>query len=122
MKTPERCMCGDTECPSCGPAQGYGSIDQDDVDERAREIAVERLYNDPDEFSEVMDGMSSQEIYEPLRRALKALSERGQWNNSGWIAGVINQLEQVKKILESEQVKNVERFEDEAINQLSEEA
>lgn len=21
----ERCMCGDPECPSCGPAQGFGT-------------------------------------------------------------------------------------------------
>lgn len=23
MRTPEPCLCGATDCPSCGPAQGY---------------------------------------------------------------------------------------------------
>lgn len=121
MRTPERCMCGDTECPSCGPAQGYG-FDQDEVEEMARQIAVERLYSDPDEFSEVMEGIGSREVYKPLREALKVLSERGQWNNDGWMHTAIKRLDEVRQILESEQLRDTERFEDEARIQLSEEA
>lgn len=121
MRTAERCMCGATDCWSCGPAQGYrvGGPSDDEVAERAAEIAIDRLYNDPDEFHEVMEGVGSRDIYKPLQRALKMLSEKKQWNNDGWMHSAINSLQEVAKILEAQQ--DTSRFEDEALNQLLEE-
>jgi hypothetical protein len=126
MKTPERCVCGDTECPSCGTAQGY-TFDQNDVDKLSREIALERLYSetdynddeDVDEFYEAMTILST-DIQDPLRRALQALHERKKWNNDGWMYAAIGHLEEVKKIFDDLQIKDVKRFNYQAINELLE--
>jgi len=39
--TPERCMCGATDCPVCGPLQGYSTSHQPNAHDR--ELALENV-------------------------------------------------------------------------------
>ncbi len=58
-----QCMCGATDCSSCGPAQGFGpededgmstleaegfDLDDDDPDEHAADLAADRYERDLD--------------------------------------------------------------------------
>ena len=118
------CMCGATDCPSCGPAQGYSLScpSAEDVEERAKEIAIEVLYDwDTDEFEQYMNGIESEDINKPLMAALKAISNKWQWNNSGWMYEALRHLEEVRKLVEREQTRDVERFEDQAREELGDE-
>ena len=115
------CMCGATDCPSCGPAQGYdlSGPSAESVEERAKEIAIEVLYDkDTDEFEQYMNGMESEDINKPLMAALKAIANKGQWNNNGWMYEALRHLEEVRKLVEREQTRDVERFEDQAREEL----
>lgn len=90
-----------------------------DVEDRAKEIAIEVLYDeDTGEFAEYMEGIESREIIKPLMDALKALESKKTWNNSGWMYQAIRHLEEVRKIVEREQTRDVERFEDQAMQEL----
>ena len=115
------CMCGATDCPSCGPAQGYSlsGPSAEDVEERAKEIAIEVLYDgDTDEFKEVMEMMESEEINKSLLAALKVLSGKKSWNNNGWMYDALRHLEEVRKRIEALQMLDFERFEDQAREEL----
>jgi hypothetical protein len=90
-----------------------------DVEDRAKEIAIEVLYDgDTDEFEQYMNGMESEDINKPLKAALKAIANKGQWNNSGWMYEALRHLEEVRKLVEREQTRDVERFEDQAREEL----
>ena len=115
------CMCGATDCPSCGPAQGYdlSGPSAEDVEERAKEIAIEVLYDgETNEFKDYMEMMESEEINKPLLTALKALSCKRSWNNNGWMYEAIRNLEKVRKLIEASQMLDFERFEDQAREEL----
>jgi hypothetical protein len=89
------------------------------VEDRAKEIAIEVLYDKgTDEFEQYMNGMESEDINKPLMAALKAIANKGQWNNSGWMYEAIRHLEEVRKLVEREQTRDVERFEDQAREEL----
>ena len=90
-----------------------------DVEDRAKEIAIEVLYDgDTDEFEQYMNGMESEDINKPLMAALKAIANKGAWNNSGWMYEALRHLEEVRKLVEREQTRDVERFEDQAREEL----
>lgn len=67
------CMCGDTECPSCGPAQGYplGSLDAEDIDALAEAWAAD------DEAERVYQEMQDQEAFLAEQEAAARAAE--QW-------------------------------------------
>jgi len=90
-----------------------------DVEDRAKEIPIEVLYDgDTDEFEQYMNGMESEDINKPLMAALKAIANKGQWNNNGWMYEAIRNLEEVRKLVEREQTRDVERFEDQARDEI----
>ena len=89
------------------------------VEDRAKEIAIEVLYDkDTDEFEQYMNGMESEDINKPLMAALKAIANKGSWNNNGWMYEAIRNLEEVRKLVEREQTRDVERFEDQARDEI----
>ena len=89
------------------------------VEDRAKEIAIEVLYDKgTDEFEQYMNGMESEDINMPLQAALKAIANKGKWNNNGWMYEALGHLEVVRKIIESEQTRDVERFEDQARDEI----
>ena len=90
-----------------------------DVEDRAKEIAIEVLYDgDTDEFKEVMEMMESEEINKSLLAALKVLSGKKSWNNNGWMYDALRHLEEVRKRIEALQMLDFERFEDQAREEL----
>ena len=90
-----------------------------DVEDRAKEIAIEVLYDgDTGEFEQYMNGTESEDINKPLMAALKALSNKGSWNNNGWMYEAIRNLEEVRKMVEREQTRDVARFEDQARDEI----
>ena len=39
------CMCGATDCPSCGPAQGYAPLDEETFDEELAALVRQKSQN-----------------------------------------------------------------------------
>lgn len=75
MNTPERCMCGDPACWSCGPAQGYRyppptAHESALIQQLASQKVEERLYDSPEYFADLMDGVDGSDYYGQLQRAL----------------------------------------------------
>jgi hypothetical protein len=86
-----------------------------DVEDRAKEIAIEALYDDETGiFEDYIKSEESEDIAQPLMAALKALSSKRSWNNSGWMYEALRHLEEVRKIIESEQKRDFPCFVDQA--------
>jgi len=86
-----------------------------DVEDRAKEIAIEALYDDKTGiFEDYIKSEESEDIAQPLMAALKALSSKRSWNNSGWMYEALRHLEEVRKIIESEQKRDFLCFVDQA--------
>ena len=86
-----------------------------DVEDRAREIAIEALYDDETGiFEDYIKSEESEDIAQPLMAALKALSSKRSWNNSGWMYEALRHLEEVRKLIEDSQAQKVAWFMDQA--------
>ena len=76
-RIPERCMCGATDCPSCGPAQGYrypplSDAEEAQIEARAQELFDERMQS-RESFDDLLAGMETDTINHQLHRALMSL-------------------------------------------------
>ena len=86
-----------------------------DVEDRAKEIAIEALYDDDTGiFEDYIESEENEDIVRPLMDALKALSGKRSWNNNGWMYEALRHLEEVRRIIESEQKRDFACFMDQA--------
>ena len=86
-----------------------------DVEDRAKEIAIEALYdNETGIFEDYIKSEESEDIAQPLMAALKALSSKRSWNNSGWMYEALRHLEEVRKLIEQSQARDFPCFMDQA--------
>ena len=72
------CMCGATDCRSCGPAQGYrypplSDRQESEIEDRAGALLEERLYTDQVQFDDLMAGIDPADYQPQLQRALRNL-------------------------------------------------
>ena len=77
------CMCGDTQCPSCGPAQGY-NLDEELVIEWLEALADESNLNyDADPVNAiwyVVELLGKPEVASNVREAM--LIDATKWKNN----------------------------------------
>ena len=86
-----------------------------DVEDRAKEIAIETLYDDETGiFEDYIKSEESEDIAQPLMAALKALSGKRSWNNNGWMYEALRHLEEVRKLIEESQARDFPCFVDQA--------